>query len=109
MTDYKPGSMGEQEQKNTKVFMEIAIPAAVLFNALAFAIPQHAGLYFLQHWYCWLAIFLAGSAVTICIRGRAKELDFFEESNLPYIVMILINMASAVLIGYGAYMAANPN
>lgn len=108
-TTYPKGSTGEQEQKNTKIFMEIAIPAAILFHALAFGIPQHAGLYFRAHWFCWLAIFAAGTAVTVCIRGRAKELDAFEESNVPYIIMILINFTSAVIIGAGAYITDNPS
>jgi len=105
-TTYPEGSMGQQEQKNSKVFAEIAIPAAFFFHLLAFAIPAHAGLFFLHHWYCWLLILAAGAAVTVCIRGRIKEIDLFEEQGWPYIVMIIINMASAVTIGHGAYLAS---
>lgn len=100
MTNYPKGSLGEQEQKNTKTFYIIAVIGFVVLHAADIFLSHN--LFGNMKTNGWLWIFPALAVITLaaCIYGRVKEKDWAEESNWPYIVLMLLSMASAVSIGW---------
>jgi hypothetical protein len=96
MSDVRKGSMLEADIKKAKVAAVIIAVAFIALHIVVFVIPAHPRFGTVQK----IATSVAGIATAIVAIAKWNNVLWAEELKWPYLLIIVLAFASAVLIGY---------
>ncbi len=99
-TNFPDGSMGEQEQKNAKVFEKIVIAGTVLLTLVCYFASAHPFVSTHKYPALWILPVVFAAWAVYCVVNVLKQSAVTEEQKWPYILLIVLFFASLVAMFY---------